>query len=121
MKLRLFYFMVLWLSKERFQYCLQFRFEFDQLGLLMSQVSWQILQDNEEAKTEAGQISIGILIFQDVWAIIVLAVQNHLDSPRFFAICKTFTVMLAMVSTLAASTVDIVFFSVFFLCPRNEG
>ena len=51
-------------------------------------------QDKDEAKTEAGQISIGILIFQDVWAIIVLAVQNHLDS-------KTFTIMLAMVSTSA--------------------
>mmetsp|Transcript_83596 Transcript_83596/g.170519 ORF Transcript_83596/g.170519 Transcript_83596/m.170519 type:complete len:271 (+) Transcript_83596:90-902(+) len=57
------------------------------------------LQDKDEAKTEAGQISIGILIFQDVWAIIVLAVQNHLDSPRVFAIAKTFTIMLAMVST----------------------
>jgi len=58
-------------------------------------------QDKDEAKTEAGQISIGILIFQDVWAIIVLAVQNHLDSPRVFAIAKTFTIMLAMVSTSA--------------------
>ena len=38
-KLRHFYLMVLWLSKERFQYCLQFRFEFDQLGSLMSRVS----------------------------------------------------------------------------------
>lgn len=107
MKLRLFYFMVRWLRKESFQYC--------PTGLVdvTSFLTLQILQDNEEAKTEAGQISIGILIFQDVWAIIVLAVQNHLDSPRFFAICKTFTVMLAMVSTLAASTVDIVFFSGF--------
>ena len=59
-------------------------------------------QDRDEAKTEAGQISIGILIFQDVWAIIVLAVQNHLDSPRVLAIGKTFTIMLAMVSTCAA-------------------
>lgn len=58
-------------------------------------------QDKDEAKTEAGQISIGILLFQDVWAIIVLAVQNHLDSPRVFAIAKTFTIMLAMVSTSA--------------------
>ena len=58
-------------------------------------------QDKDEAKTEAGQISIGILVFQDVWAIIVLAVQNHLDSPRVLAIAKTFTIMLAMVSTSA--------------------
>lgn len=68
-------------------------------GMSSTMIVVKKLQDNEEAKTEAGQISIGILIFQDVWAIIVLAVQNHLDSPRFFAICKTFTVMLAMVST----------------------
>ena len=59
-------------------------------------------QDKDEAKTEAGQISIGILVFQDVWAIIVLAIQNHLDSPRVLAIGKTFTIMLAMVSTFAA-------------------
>eukprot|EP00435_Cladocopium_sp_Y103_P062463 s381_g24.t1 len=64
-----------------------------------SQLGLVYIADKDEAKTEAGQISIGILIFQDVWAIIVLAVQNHLDSPRVLAIGKTFTIMLAMVST----------------------
>lgn len=68
-------------------------------GMSSTMIVVKKLQDKDEAKTEAGQISIGILVFQDVWAIIVLAIQNHLDSPRVLAIGNTFTIMLAMVST----------------------
>jgi Kef-type K+ transport system membrane component KefB len=37
-----------------------------------------------------GRLTIGILIFQDIWAIIILAVQPNLDSPDIVIILKTF-------------------------------
>lgn len=37
-----------------------------------------------------GRLTIGILIFQDIWAIVILAVQPNLDSPDIVVILKTF-------------------------------
>ncbi|CAJ1341124.1 unnamed protein product [Effrenium voratum] len=68
-------------------------------GMSSTMIVVKKLQDSEESKSESGRISVGILICQDLWAIIVLAVQNHLDSPRLFEIGKTVAVMLSLVST----------------------
>jgi hypothetical protein len=41
----------------------------------------KLLYDKAELGTRAGQLSLGILVFQDIWAILFLAVQPSLESP----------------------------------------
>lgn len=50
----------------------------------------KLLYDKFELDTLAGRITVGILVFQDVWAIIVLAVQPNLANPDVPSIVKTF-------------------------------
>lgn len=42
----------------------------------------KILYDKFELDTHAGRITLGILIFQDIWAILVLALQPNFADPR---------------------------------------
>ncbi|CAE7039889.1 kefB [Symbiodinium natans] len=66
-------------------------------GMSSTMIVVKKLQDANETKMEAGQISIGILIFQDMWAIVVLALQPNINQPRLMGIARTFAVMLALV------------------------
>jgi len=50
----------------------------------------KLLYDKFEMDTLAGRITVGILVFQDVWAIIVLAVQPNLANPDVPNIVRTF-------------------------------
>eukprot|EP00747_Dinoflagellata_sp_TGD_P150727 gnl/TRDRNA2_/TRDRNA2_177146_c0_seq1.p1 gnl/TRDRNA2_/TRDRNA2_177146_c0~~gnl/TRDRNA2_/TRDRNA2_177146_c0_seq1.p1 ORF type:complete len:501 (+),score=79.84 gnl/TRDRNA2_/TRDRNA2_177146_c0_seq1:114-1505(+) len=50
----------------------------------------KLLQENAETESPAGRLTVGILIFQDVWAIIILAVQPNLTSPKILGILITF-------------------------------
>lgn len=42
----------------------------------------KLLYDKFELDTLPGRITLGILIFQDLWAILVLALQPHFNNPR---------------------------------------
>lgn len=42
----------------------------------------KILYDKEELDTLPGQITLGVLVFQDLWAILFLALQPNLADPR---------------------------------------
>lgn len=42
----------------------------------------KLLYDKFELDTLPGRISLGILIFQDIWAILVLAIQPHFTNPK---------------------------------------
>lgn len=66
-------------------------------GMSSTMIVVKKLQDANETKTEAGQISIGVLIFQDVWAIVVLALQPNINDPRLLGIARTFAIMLALI------------------------
>lgn len=41
----------------------------------------KILADKAELDSHAGRLTLGILLFQDLWAILVLAIQPNLASP----------------------------------------
>lgn len=62
------------------------------LSLSSTMIVVKLLYDKSELDTLAGRITVGILVFQDVWAIIVLAVQPNLSDPRLTALLQTFTV-----------------------------
>jgi Kef-type K+ transport system membrane component KefB len=50
----------------------------------------KLLFDKFELDTLPGRITVGILVFQDIWAIMVLAVQPNFADPRIGAIALTF-------------------------------
>jgi Kef-type K+ transport system membrane component KefB len=56
----------------------------------------KLLADMAEMDSNAGRLTIGILIFQDIWAIIVLAVQPDLDNPEPLKLIKTFAMILLL-------------------------
>ncbi|MDZ4164915.1 MAG: cation:proton antiporter [Smithellaceae bacterium] len=50
----------------------------------------KLLYEKFELDTLPGRITIGILIFQDIWAIIILALQPNMANPHIMAILPTF-------------------------------
>lgn len=54
----------------------------------------KLLYDKFELDTLPGRITLGILIFQDIWAILVLALQPHFMNPKLqlvgIALAKSF-------------------------------
>jgi predicted Kef-type K+ transport protein len=50
----------------------------------------QITVRKFELDTLAGRITLGILVFQDIWAIIVLGIQPNLANPEILAILFSF-------------------------------
>jgi Kef-type K+ transport system membrane component KefB len=65
------------------------------------------LQEHLKLDTLAGRLAVGLLIFQDIWAIVFLALQPSFANPSIAPILTTFigTVVLAGLSTLVARLV----------------
>ncbi|HBS05436.1 MAG TPA: hypothetical protein DEA96_10750 [Leptospiraceae bacterium] len=57
------------------------------------------LYDKYELDSLHGRVSLGILIFQDVWAIIILALQPSLSAPGFWPVFRS--LILTTVLTVA--------------------
>lgn len=60
------------------------------VGISSTMIVVKLLYDKMELDTLAGRITLGILVFQDLWAIIVLAVQPSLADPQVGRIAETF-------------------------------
>lgn len=58
----------------------------------------KLLYDKFELDTLPGRITLGILIFQDIWAIIALALQPNLRNPRFTPLAASFGKGIALVA-----------------------
>jgi Kef-type K+ transport system membrane component KefB len=67
----------------------------------------KLLFDKFELDTLPGRITVGILVFQDIWAIMVLAVQPNFADPQIGAIMLTFLkgALLVGISLLASKYV----------------
>jgi Kef-type K+ transport system membrane component KefB len=50
----------------------------------------RFLQERRVLDTISGRLAVGLLIFQDIWAIIILAVQPSFESPQVMPIVLTF-------------------------------
>jgi Kef-type K+ transport system membrane component KefB len=50
----------------------------------------KLLYDKFELDTLPGRITLGILVFQDIWAIIALALQPNLRNPRIAPLAASF-------------------------------
>lgn len=62
------------------------------------------LQGRFQLDTPSGRLAIAMLIFQDIWAIIILAVQPNFANPRVAPVAVTFggIVVVTVVAALAA-------------------
>ncbi|MGH7267606.1 MAG: cation:proton antiporter [Candidatus Rokuibacteriota bacterium] len=61
------------------------RFDLLYMAVVMSLSSTlivvKLLRDKFELKTLAGRLTLGVLVFQDIWAILFIAVQPNLTAP----------------------------------------
>ncbi|MBF0624035.1 MAG: cation:proton antiporter [Magnetococcales bacterium] len=60
------------------------------IGISSTMVVVKLLYDKMELDTLPGRITLGILVFQDIWAIIVLALQPNFFDPQVGGILSTF-------------------------------
>jgi len=67
----------------------------------------KLLQEKFQMDTVPGRLSIGILIFQDIWAIIVLAIQPKFANPEIGGVALTFAsiIVLTIIAVLLAKFV----------------
>jgi Kef-type K+ transport system membrane component KefB len=82
-------------------------------GISSTMIVVKALSEKFETDTQSGRLTIGILIFQDIWAIVVLAVQPKLDNPDIVAIFIIFgkmAILLAISLTYAKFVVPAVLF-----------
>merc|ERR1719476_960492 len=57
----------------------------------------KLLSEQAEMDTAPGRLTVGILIFQDIWAIIVLAIQPDLANPQVLGILRTFAMIAVLI------------------------
>lgn len=64
----------------------------------------KLLYDKFELDTVPGRITLGILVFQDIWAILVLALQPNLRNPQVMPLAASFGkgVLLVVASLLVS-------------------
>ena len=60
------------------------------LALSSTLIVVKLLYDKFELTTLPGRITLGILVFQDIWAIVFLALQPSLDDPRLASVFASF-------------------------------
>lgn len=60
------------------------------LAMSSTAIVVKLLYSKFELDTLAGRISLGILVFQDLWAIILLGIQPNLNHPSFITILLSF-------------------------------
>lgn len=60
------------------------------LALSSTLIVVKLLYDKFELTTLPGRITLGILVFQDIWAIVFLALQPNLDDPRLASVLESF-------------------------------
>ena len=60
------------------------------IGISSTMIVVKLLYDKLELDTLPGRITVGILVFQDIWAIITLAVQPNLGDPQVSGLLQTF-------------------------------
>lgn len=60
----------------------------------------RFMQERRVLDTVSGRLTMGVLVFQDIWAIIALALQASFEAPQWLPIVLTFA-GIALLSTLA--------------------
>jgi Kef-type K+ transport system membrane component KefB len=64
----------------------------------------KVLHDRLQMDTVDGRLCLGLLIFQDIWAIVLLAIQPNLENPAVGPIAGTFIGVVIVIGLAAAVT-----------------
>jgi Kef-type K+ transport system membrane component KefB/Trk K+ transport system NAD-binding subunit len=83
-------------------------------GISSTMIVVKLLADFHQSDTTPGRLTVGILIFQDVWAIIVLAIQPDLANPQPQIVGKQFALIAGLIvvaMTYAKFVLPVVFVS----------
>lgn len=65
-------------------------------GVSSTMIVMNLLAEHCEMDSGPGRMTTGILIFQDIWAIVLLAAQPHLDDPKGLEILRTFVAIIVL-------------------------
>jgi Kef-type K+ transport system membrane component KefB/voltage-gated potassium channel Kch len=60
------------------------------LALSSTTIVVKLLYEKFELDTLAGRLTLGVLVFQDIWAIVLLSVQSSLANPQLLSILQDF-------------------------------
>lgn len=60
------------------------------MALSSTTIVVKLLYEKFELDTLAGRLTLGVLVFQDIWAIVVLSIQSSLANPQLLAILQDF-------------------------------
>jgi Kef-type K+ transport system membrane component KefB len=60
------------------------------MALSSTTIVVKLLYDKFELDTLAGRLTIGVLVFQDIWAIVLLSIQASLNHPEILLILQQF-------------------------------
>ena len=60
------------------------------MALSSTTIVVKLLYEKFELGTLAGRLTLGVLVFQDIWAIVVLSIQTSLDNPQILGILQDF-------------------------------
>ena len=60
------------------------------IGISSTTIVVKLLYEKFELDTLAGRITLGVLVFQDIWAIVVLGIQPNLANPEILTILWSF-------------------------------
>ena len=73
-------------------------------GLSSTAIVVKLLYGKFELDTLAGRLTLGILVFQDIWAIIMLSIQSDLTNPDVISILLSFVkgALVVLISLLAS-------------------
>lgn len=76
-------------------------------GLSSTAIVVKLLYGKFELDTLAGRLTLGILVFQDIWAIIALGIQPNLSNPDILQILLSFVkgILLIFISMLGSKYV----------------
>jgi Kef-type K+ transport system membrane component KefB len=74
------------------------------IGISSTMIVVKLLYDKRELDTLAGRITVGILVFQDLWAIVALAIQPNLSQPDVGPVVKTFVSGAVVVAAALAAS-----------------
>lgn len=90
------------------------------IGISSTTIVVKLLYEKYEIDTAAGRITIGVLVFQDIWAIVILGIQPNLANPEILAILWSFAKggILVLISLLISKYVLRIVFSQFANSPE---
>ena len=60
------------------------------MALSSTTIVVKLLYEKFELDTLAGRLTLGVLVFQDIWAIVVLSIQSSLANPQLLNILRDF-------------------------------